>query len=937
MSNNIIQTGNWFVDNLNLYQSANSDNASIKNNFVIRQAEFEIIISELANKSDKDPLQHELILGRRGSGKSTLLRRIQAEIEENTKLQKKYIAINFAEEQAGIYRLFDLWDEVLKELAIKFNVQLVLKNYKEFNEDEDAFTRYLYENINELLVKQKRKAVLLLDNFDRIIGNFNDDGNLLREILLNYNDIQIIAGSTRMDEHFWQYDKPFYEFFRRHRLEALSKVEIIELLTLWSKVMNLPELADFAKKNIGKIEAIRILTDGLPRTLQFFIQILLQNANLYGYDYLRKVMDNVSAQYQERLNNLPALQRKIVLEMAFIWEACSTKDLVEKCKIQSKLISAQIKRLSDIGIIDIITTSKKNHLYRISERFFNMWLIVTQGNPEQKRKAKWLSIFLETWYDREELKQLATDHIGNLENNKIGYDKALVFTKAFSQSKYVTTKQRDRFIDLTNAMQPNGVKNCLIELPKKYEIINDEVQKFIKQSDFVAAHKLIDEIENEEDGKKFFLKGLMYSYQGNFKDAERYYLLSIEKKNFDTYNNLAVLYNIEDNAKAEKYFLLAIEKGDETALSNLGVIYYKRGNEKKAEKYFLLAIEKGNFDALNNLGNLYFDQKKYNESEKYFLLAIEKEITRSLNDLGILYGDIQNYKDAEKYFLLAIEKSDINAQYNLARLYHNQKNYLEAEKYYLLSIEKGEIKALNNLATIYAEQERYIDAEKYFLMAIEKGHIYALNNLAYISANQKKYSQAEKYYLMSIEKGNIDTLYDLAIMYNNQNNETAAEKYYLLAIKKGHTEALFTLAVFYYDKNIKKVEAAELIESYNLKIKDNKITEQVIIILDIWSGKFDNLSARIEKEITKNEYNDLETFFSVLLCHEQLSLVLEFFTHKVHGLELQKRYNPLYYAVQILNNKMDDNLELRIPPEIMPTVNDIIKDVKEMQQFYAAK
>ncbi len=714
MSNNIMQTGNWFVDNLNLYQSANSDNASIKNNFVIRQAEFETIISELTNKSDKDPLQHELILGRRGSGKSTLLRRIQAEIEENTKLQKKYVAINLAEEQAGIYRLFDLWDEVLKELDIKFNLQLALKNYNEFNEDEDAYTRYLYENIHEILAKQKRKVVLLLDNFDRIVGNFSDDGNLLREILLNHNDIQIIAGSTRMDEHFWQYDKPFYEFFRRHILEALRIEEIIELLTLWSKVMNLPELADFAKKNIGKIEAIRILTDGLPRTLQFFIQILLQNANLYGYDYLRKVMDNVSVQYQERLNNLPALQRKIVLEMAFIWEACATKELVEKCKIPSKLISAQIKRLSDVGIIDIITTSKKNHLYRVAERFFNMWLIVTQGNPEQKRKAKWLSIFLETWYDGEELKQLATDHIGNLENNKIGYDKALVFTKVFSQSKYVTTEQRDKLIGLTTALQPNGIKNSLIELPKKYKAIAKEIQTLIDENKFEEAHKLVDELENEEGGEKFKVKGYVFQLQ---------------------------------------------------------------------------------------------------------------------------------------------------------------ENYTNAEKYYLLAIEKGDIGVFNNLGHVYDEQNNFTRAEKYFLLAIEKNDLMAVNNLA----------------------------------------------------------------LFYYKKNIKKTKALELITDYCLKEKSDPTAMELKILIEVWNNIFENLLKKIEALIIENDYNNCEIFFRNLLYHEQLNLVFNLFTHKIRGLELQKRYVPLYYAIQILSNKMDKNLTLRIPPEISPTVDIIIEKVKIMQKFYATE
>ena len=205
---------------------------------------------------------------------------------------------------------------------------------------------------------------------------------------MNHNDIKLIARSTRMDEHFWKYHQPFYEFFKRHRLKALGIKEIIELLNHWSKVMDLTQLASFAKNNIGKLEAIRILTDGLPRALQFFIQILLQNSNLYGYEYLRKVMDNVTTLYQKRLKSLPAAQRKIIAEMAFTWEACATKELVEKCRMESKLVSANIKQLSNAGIVDRLTTVKKNHLYRISERFFNMWLIVTQSYPEQNRKAK---------------------------------------------------------------------------------------------------------------------------------------------------------------------------------------------------------------------------------------------------------------------------------------------------------------------------------------------------------------------------------------------------------------------------------------------------------------------------------------------------------------------------------------------------------------------
>ena len=390
------------MDKLNIYQSANSDNETIKKGFIVRQTEFQIIMEALSRRSAKDPLQHELILGRRGSGKSTLLKRIEIEIEET--LNRKYIPINLAEEQASIYRLFDLWLEVVRELKIN------VKDYSEFGK-EQSFTRYLYQQIHEFCLARKKQIVLLLDNFDRIVENFTDDGNLLREILINHNDLVIIAASTRMNEYFWQYDKPFYEFFRLHQLEKLTIDEMKELLNHWANAANMPKLKDFVIHNPGKLHTVRIITDGLPRTLQLFIRLVEQNDYAgEGVEYLKKIMDNVTPLFQERLNNLTPQLRKMVLEMAFIWEACSTKELAEKCKMENKLISANLKTLADKGIVDKIETDKRNLLYRISERFFNMWLIMTQGNSEQKRKAEWLNIFLENWYDDTELKTIVKKH-----------------------------------------------------------------------------------------------------------------------------------------------------------------------------------------------------------------------------------------------------------------------------------------------------------------------------------------------------------------------------------------------------------------------------------------------------------------------------------------------------------------------------------------------
>lgn len=773
--NNIQARTNWFLDQLAVFQAANSNYQSIKNNFIVRKTEFSIITDAILNKKPKDPLQHELILGRRGSGKSTLLKRIEIEVVENPKLNKKFIAINLAEEQAGIYRLFDLWEQVLEELKHQLHIEINILDYASFGDDQ-AYTRYLYTLIHEVCAKNKKRIVLLLDNFDRIVVNFTDDGSLLRETLINYNDIQIIAGSTRMDEHFWRYDRPFYEFFRRHRLEALSREEINLLLIHWSDSLEIPALKDFVKNNPGKIENIRILTDGLPRTLQFFIQIVLQKSETTTYEYLKKTMDNVSPLFQERLNALPAQLRKTVLEMSFIWEACTTKQLVEKARMESKLISANLNTLVDKGLVDKIETNKKQHLYRISERFFNMWLMITQGNPEQKRKAKWLSIFLGNWYDSTDFKRLASEHIAKLKSGKITWNQALVSSKALSQSKYISLAERDTIIELTKSIRCKGSENCLIELPERYNYILKKINKYIEDENYTKAIEITNTIENEADGIKYFI---------------------------------------------------------------LGYLYYAQENFIGAEKYYLLAIEKGHTDALFNLAHLYDNQEKYSK--------------------------------AEKYYQLAIEKGNINAFYNLAISYKTQEKHPEAEKYYLLAVDKGIVQALNNLAVLYQIQKKYTEAEKYYLLAIDKGNVKALNNLA----------------------------------------------------------------LMYYQTNKNKIKALEYInKAYE---SDNEIGHRKNqIIIELWNGIFKDMEDRITVIVKEKKGENLDEFIVDLLVQQQKNLVIRLFQNQELGLQLQEKYLVLYYVTLLLNNVQDENLRLRIPPELQSTIDDVLEKIAKQQQLYSS-
>jgi TPR repeat protein len=971
MDKQITNKGQSFIDQLNVYQSANSDHQSIKNNFIIRLNEFDIIIESLKNKEAGDSLQNELILGRRGSGKSTLLKRIEIEILENEALNSKFIPINLAEEQAGIYRLFDLWEETLKEISHHLGTQLHLKDFKEFKqekEQEQEYTRYLYQTIHEICVDQNRKIVLLLDNFDRIVENFTDDGNLLREMLINFNDLAIIAGSTRMDEHFWGYDMPFYEFFRRHRLESLNRNELHKLLNHWSDTLDIPELKIFITNNPGKIENIRLLTDGLPRTIQFFIQMVLQDANSHGYEYLKKIMDNVTPLYQERLNSLPAPLKKIILEMSFIWEACTTKQLVEKCRMESKLVSAHLKTLVDKGLLDKVETSKKNHLYRISERFFNMWLIITQGNPEQKRKAKWLSIFLENWYDANDLKKLAKNHIELLKKTEVNRKDALILSKGLSQCKCITTFERDQIIRLTENLKGKSIERSLLELPQRFEHILDEVQQYINNQDYNSALELAESIENEEDGYKFFLIGEIYFSQDNYTSAMKYLLKAEQKGNKHIYLKLGLIYESKKKYdKAEKCYLKSIENGDEKVEILLAMLYEKQKKYNLAEKYCKSSIEKGDKISYLLLAKNYFEQKKYDLSEKYHLLAIENGNNAALFSLALIYG-MQGKNDlAEKYYLLAIEAGNTQALYLLALLYDVQDKFDLAENYYLLAIKDGNTDALFDLATIYDNQNKIDLAEKFYLLAIENENEKAMFNLAFMYDNQEKIELAEKFYLLAIENGDVKSMYNLAILYENLKKEELAEKFFLMAIENGDAESMNNLAVLYenqkkfesaekyylmaienevnlaasnlsilyYEQNKNKKKSLELLN--NVTKNENYIENQKnLLIAEVWNGIFNNLEERIIAIIQK-ETDNLYDFIFDLLVQQQKTLILKMFNHEEFGKTLQDKYSVLYYTCLLVNNKTEDNLELRIPPEIKPTIDEVLALIDEKQKFYGYK
>jgi len=660
------------MKNITFFQAANLTDQEVKDQFVARQKELQLLLSEIYNDDMTGSIQHYIIIGQRGSGKSTLLRRIQAEVNTEPKLSERLIAVNLSEEQAGIYRLHDLWERVCDELRNK-GIEVGEVDWQHYEGNLSEFSRALYSAIQQALKAAGKKLLLLLDNIDRILENIKgDDNHLFRELLMNHKDVRIIGGSTRLSEHHWKYDQPFYQFFQIIRLKALSEDEMKELLMFWSDFMVDPRLKTFAEKQTGKLNAVRILSDGMPRTMLHLVELLINKPEEHGYEYLKSIVDKATPIYQERLGTLSPLQQKIAMELSFFWDAVKVKELAAVSRMESKTVSAVLKQLVDIQIVEKRNGSDKNMLYLLKERFFNLWLIMTQGGPKQKSRVKWLTIFLETWYEPTELKNAYLRFCSDLNTGKLHPNQAIVMAKAFVHSNSLSVDDRDNLLDSFHKVS-EGMEEYKQLLPKKSKEVYDDVQNFIKLEKWDKALFLLDDID-QEDVRKLELQGFCLMAQGDSEQALKKYTQAIELGSGIGANNAAVFYRDKgDLSKAIEFFKSAADLGLDSALYETASVFYDENKMDEAEFYYKEAAEAGDFRAMNDLAILYANQKKFDEAEKLWLKAIESHENngRECGNLGYLYNLIGKHDLERKWYDEAVKKGNIKAAYSLAVWHYN--------------------------------------------------------------------------------------------------------------------------------------------------------------------------------------------------------------------------------------------------------------------------
>ena len=380
-----------------IYNPHNQSKEALIAGFIDRKQKFERLFRDIHDAPMTKPEQHYLIQGVRGMGKTTFLLRIAYEIENTTDLRDRLIPVVFNEEEYGISSLADVWERTAKYVEEADGAFAGLLDSITAQYGQPDYEQRALDTLIIALRQHNKKLLLLIDNIGDLLRKLNSqEGKRLREVLLTVPELRLIGATSVVIEQAHDYSKPFYEFFKVIHLEGLSREESTDLFLKLSETYHTDAIQRIIEQQPGRIEAIRRLTGGVIRTMVLLFEILVENNSGSVFRDLNVLLDRVTPLYKHRMDDLSSQQQKIVAALASSWDAASAKELAQVVRLESKVVSAQLTQLINNSVVEKVETKTKNHLYRLEERFFNIWYLMRFGRKTDQR-VLWLVSFF--WFN----------------------------------------------------------------------------------------------------------------------------------------------------------------------------------------------------------------------------------------------------------------------------------------------------------------------------------------------------------------------------------------------------------------------------------------------------------------------------------------------------------------------------------------------------------
>jgi TPR repeat protein len=389
-------------------------------------------------------------------------------------------------------------------------------------------------------------------------------------------------------------------------LKGLTADETDQLLLRLSQTYNESAIADIVKNQRGRVETLRRLTGGIPRTIILLFEIFAEEHNGDSFRDLEAVLDRVTPLYKHRMDDLSPMQQELVDAIALNWDAMTFEEIAAKVRMDNETVQDQLEKLTKNRIVDIVPTPAKVLLYQIAERFFNIWYLMRCGRRGDKNRVIWLVRFLQEWCSQKELIDRARRFMGVLDIGEYHPRHAFYMTEALARTGLPYDVQHS-LIEKTRDFLTEKDKSLLQELSRSDRELWEEAKAYYKRDEFDQMVQTIEAIQNKDEILYAIMALLYHVMLKDYAKAEMCYLQAIEHGYERATHDLAWLYETvhQDYAKAESYYLQAIE------LLLHEQNFDKNDSDIKYILQFLIARE--------NYANIYrlFQDNRFDLKERY--------------------------------------------------------------------------------------------------------------------------------------------------------------------------------------------------------------------------------------------------------------------------------------------------------------------------------
>ena len=370
--------------------------------FCVRTGEFESIVNMLSEcTGSANP--HQIAIGPRGSGKTSLLLRVAVEVSRDAELRSGFFPIVFAEESYEVASAGEFWLECLSRLADQMprgrDVPDLHRTYEHLRtiQDDQILAELCLGALLDFSDREGKRLVLMVENLNMMFRDMADSeaGWRLRKILQTEPRIILLASAT---SRFDEIDNPDHALYDLFRVLMLHPLDTKECAALWEAVSGKcppPET----------IRSLEILTGGSPRLIAIVARFGAGRSFPELMAELLDLVDDHTEYFKSHIESLPAQERRVYLALADLWKPATTKEISARTRLETSKCSAQLTRLIERGVVQVMGGTARRKQYYLTERLYNIYYLLRRSRG-QDSLIQALIQFMESYYSGTELKDI---------------------------------------------------------------------------------------------------------------------------------------------------------------------------------------------------------------------------------------------------------------------------------------------------------------------------------------------------------------------------------------------------------------------------------------------------------------------------------------------------------------------------------------------------